>query len=236
MEANHPQHYLEPTVKKAVFILPLLSILPLSAQSWEAGLFLGQQTYKAGSFSPTANDLFDYKTDSKFVYGIRLGHSVVDLGPALFEVNVAYQPEVTSTTTVTQTSVVQTGQPAQTLRGRAAATGNLTSTSTSTGDLKAGYYAVGAMFTFKALVAVGVGVDYRFEKIELPGTSTTYNRPWARANVGYAFPSPVVKPFIGVEAAFPFTSKSLDMNNSNEDNVKALAPKAQVGIYAGVRF
>jgi hypothetical protein len=97
------------------------------------------------------------------------------------------------------------------------------------------------MFNFKAVVAVGAGFEYRSESLAVSGSgstnvSTTYGRPWARLNVGYAIPSPVVKPFIGVEVAAPLTSKSYDANGSPEDSLKMIAPKLQLGLYAGIRF
>jgi hypothetical protein len=57
-----------------------------------------------------------------------------------------------------------------------------------------------------------------------------------RANAGYAFPSPVVKPFVGLEVALPLTSKSFDRAATDEENMKAFAPKLQIGLYAGIRF
>jgi hypothetical protein len=101
------------------------------------------------------------------------------------------------------------------------------------------HVSVGAMFNFKAMVAFGAGLEYRLEKLN--GTNsglsdTSYNRPWLRANAGYAFPSPVVKPFVGLEVALPLTSKSFDRAATDEENMKAFAPKLQIGLYAGIRF
>ena len=42
-------------------------------------------------------------------------------------------------------------------------------------------------------------------------------------NAGYAFPTPLVKPFIGLEVAVPLTDKDL-------------GPKLQIGVYGGIRF
>jgi hypothetical protein len=46
----------------------------------------------------------------------------------------------------------------------------------------------------------------------------------------------VVKPFFGLEVAAPLTSKSYDRNASSVEFLKMLAPKLQVGLYAGIRF
>ncbi|HCZ33920.1 MAG TPA: hypothetical protein DHV93_10990 [Holophagaceae bacterium] len=96
------------------------------------------------------------------------------------------------------------------------------------------------MFNFKAFVAVGAGLEFRSERLSgsVAGTgdSTTYNRVWARMNAGFAVPSPFVKPFFGVEAAFPLSTRSLESDASAADALKSMAPKSQFGIYAGIRF
>ncbi|HJV21404.1 MAG TPA: hypothetical protein VJ570_01855, partial [Holophagaceae bacterium] len=101
------------------------------------------------------------------------------------------------------------------------------------------HWSVGAMFNFKAMVAFGAGLEYRSESLDITGTggafSTTYGRPWARANVGFAFPTPIVKPFVGLEVAAPLSSKSNE-TGSPEDVAKSLAPKMQIGLYGGIRF
>ena len=108
------------------------------------------------------------------------------------------------------------------------------------GTFKEDHWSAGAMFNFKAVVAVGAGLEFRSEKLsgDFGGTSdsTTYNRVWIRLNAGYAIPSPVVKPFFGLEVAFPLAKKDLEMTSSNADFLKAMAPKSQIGLYAGIRF
>jgi hypothetical protein len=203
--------YLEENVKTKSFILPLLIVLPLSAQDWEVGVFAGQQAYKSPDFTSNGVQVTG-SADKKTVFAVRGGYAFVDLGPCLMEVTAAYQPKVTTTGTFTVD-----GEP-------------------GSGDFKTQYYAVGAMVNFKAFVAVGAGFDYRFEKLETTTISTNYGRPWFRANAGIAIPSPVVKPFIGVEVAFPLTSKSSADLSNNEELLKTAAPKSQIGIYAGIRF
>ena len=146
----------------------------------------------------------------KTVVAGRIGYALVDLGPALFQVTAVYQPKVDTDFKVNGT--------------------------TTTDQLGHEYWGVGAMFNFKALVAVGAGVEYRSEKLTSPGLSTTYGRPWARVNVGYAIPTPLLKPFIGLEVAAPLTTKTYNDALSPEDTLKAFAPKLQVGVYGGIRF
>lgn len=198
---------------KKLFLPLLLVAAPLGAQSFEVGVFLGKQSYKDFDVSTGVGNIA-IRTDSKTVASARFGYSVVDLGPALFQLTAGFQP--TSTTTGTATS-------------------NIPGVS-GTGDLKQGHWSVGAMFNFKAFVAVGAGVEYRSEKLDDgAGTSTTYGRPWARLNAGLAFPTPLVKPFIGLEVAVPLASKSNEYG-SPEDMLKSVAPKMQIGVYGGIRF
>ncbi|WP_306591211.1 hypothetical protein [Geothrix sp. 21YS21S-4] len=134
----------------------------------------------------------------KTVAAVRLGYSLLDFGPILLQGSVAYQPR-------TDTEVKGAPDPAK---------------------LGHEYWAAGAMFTFKAGLAFGAGVDYRFEKTTYRDTFTSshsYGRPWARANVGFAVPTPFLKPFVGVEVAVPLSDENL-------------GPTFQVGLYGGIRF
>ncbi len=187
-------------------LLPLLLAVPLAAQSFEVGLNVSRQVYP----SQTELGAFNFAPQDKTVVAGRIGYSFFDLGPALFEVTGVYQPKA-------DTEVKLNGS----------------STGSSLGDE---YWGVGAMFNFKALVAVGAGVEYRSERITGPTASTTYGRPWVRVNAGYAFPTPIVKPFIGLEVAAPLTSKTYNDALSPEDTLKSYAPKLQVGLYGGIRF
>ena len=199
-------------MKKATLALALLMAVPLTAQKWEVGAFIGQQSYKSISdFGMTL------EPEKKTVASIRFGYSVFDFGPALFQLTAGYQPQANTDAKVNGTSVPNFSY-----------------------DQK--HWSVGAMFNFKAVFAVGAGLEYRSESLSVSGSSstnvsTTYGRPWARLNAGYAIPSPVVKPFFGLEVAAPLTSKSYDASNTNaEDQLKMMAPKLQIGIYAGIRF
>ncbi|BDU76115.1 hypothetical protein [Mesoterricola sediminis] len=199
-------------MKKAAMFLPLLVVLPLSANTWEAGVFIGQQSFRSQNVTLGGNT-FSGDVDNKVTYGFRVGRSVLDFGPALLEVTAGFQPE-----------------------SRANATIRINGAPFGTGEYKTQHFSIGAMANLKAFVALGAGVEYRFEKLDTGSASTTYARPWIRVNAGIAIPSPVVKPFVGVEAAVPVTSKSVDATSPEEDQIKALAPKFQIGLYAGIRF
>lgn len=198
-------------MKKLALALALAS-LPACAQDYEVGVFLGQNTYRSQTIVGT-----EFKPETKSVAAARLGFSIVDLGPALFQFTVGYQPKA---------------KTAMEVNGAASGL-----------DYGHQYWSAGLMFNFKAFVAVGAGVEYRGEKLSLEGPgvnqSTTYGRPWARINVGFSFPTPFVKPFVGVEAAAPLSSTSVTDAEYLSDPDKALkahAPNFQVGVYGGIRF
>ena len=205
-------------MKKQTIALALILGAPLAAQTFEVGVFVGQQQYPSPHAEVAPGTTLRMEADNKTVYAARFGFSVVDLGPALLQLTAGFQPEVKSTTKAS-------------LGG---------SPYVDIGTFKENHWSAGAMFNFKALVAVGAGLEFRSERLsgDLGGASdsTTYNRVWVRLNAGYAIPTPVVKPFFGVEAAFPLSSKSLEVTSSNSDALKSLAPKSQIGVYAGIRF
>lgn len=193
---------------KKIVALAALAAAPLAAQTFELGLNISRQTYEKQTPS-----VITYEPQDKTVIAARFGYALVDVGPALFQLTAGFQPQ-------SETDIKNNVSGAV------------------VDKLKQGYWSAGAAFNFKAMVAVGVGLEYRSEKIELSSTSfsTTYGRPWIRANFGYAIPSPLVKPFIGLEVAKPLASKDFSATNSAEDNLKSYAPKFQIGLYGGIRF
>ncbi len=199
-------------MKKTVMALGFLLALPVAAQDVEVGVFAGRQAYASAHTDVVPGGTLQVEADTKTVWGLRLGYSLVDLGPALFQVTAGYQPETS-----------------------ARLKGSLGGAPIGEGDLKESHWSAGVMFNFKAVVAVGLGVEFRSESLKETTDSTTYNRPWARLTLGYAFPTPGVKPFMGLEADFPLVSKSNEFG-STADLLKSLAPKNQIGIYAGLRF
>lgn len=207
-------------MKKPALILALSLAAPLAAQTFEVGLFAGQQQYPAIHSEVAPGSTLRVETEDKTVLGLRFGYAVVDLGPASLQLTAGYQPQAKATMKASLT-----GTPF-----------------VDVGDFKEDHWAVGAMFNFKAFVAVGAGLEFRSESLSgvVGGASdsTTYNRVWARVNAGFAIPSPFLKPFVGLEAAFPLATKGsgVDASASAADALKAMAPKSQFGIYAGIRF
>ena len=197
---------------KRLTLLLALTALPACAQDYEVGLFLGQTTFRTQTIAGT-----EFEPETKTVGMARLGVSLVDIGPALFQVTVGYQPKA-------KTALDANGAPTPLQYGDQA-------------------WSAGLMFNFKAFVAIGAGLEYRGERLSLEGPgvnqSATYARPWARVNVGLSFPLPLLKPFVGVEAAAPLSSTSVTDAEYLSDPDKALkshAPSFQVGVYGGIRF
>jgi hypothetical protein len=203
-------------MKKCLYLLPLLAMLPLSAQDWEVGVFGGQQTYKNAG-SAVDNVIVPGTPDNKTVYGVRAGYSVVDLGPVLFQVTAGFQPQSsTNVVSVLNNSGFESIASVKTYKTQSSS--------------------VGAMFNLQGFWSVGAGLEYRFEKYQYSEQSLSASRPWARVNMGIAIPAPVLKPFVGLEAAFPLTSTKLGEGGNLDAITKSMAPKGQVGVYAGIRF
>lgn len=208
-------------MKSLALLLPLLAVLPLTAQTWEVTVFGGRQTYpavSAGNGSQFEPSSASFATDKKGVLAIRGGWSALEFGEARLQVTAAYQP----TTSSNQANAVNDPSsgpiPAQAF------------------PYRAGYTAVGAMVRLQALVDLGLGVDFRFEQLSTQGSSTSYDRPWLRATAGWAFTLAAVQPILGLEAAYPLSTKSFQYASGSENALQATAPKSHLGIYAGVRF
>ena len=96
---------LETVMNHATVALALLLGVPLAAQSWEVGVFAGQQLYPSPHEDLAPGVTGQLNLDNKTVYAVRFGYSVVDFGPALFQVTAGYQPEAKTTIQATLTGV-----------------------------------------------------------------------------------------------------------------------------------
>jgi len=171
--------------------LYLILSVPLAAQNAEIGLNLSRQRYSSYTsygLGINSNKGTTYAYDPTTAIAIRVGYSLMDLGPGSLQVSTAYQPDVDA-----DLKPNGTYQWEPTRRTR--------------------YLALGAMFHFKAPVSVGAGMDARSERmsirdvISIETGRVSYVRPWARLNVGHVFTSPKVSPFISIEAAAPLIQK-----------------------------
>jgi hypothetical protein len=193
-----------------LLIVSLLVILPATAG--EVGLLIDKQAGKAQTATAFSTQKFDAVSPTGL--GIRGGFDILDLKIAALQVNATWHNKTT---------------------------GDLSYGGTKYGELDNQYWAAGAMVNWKLLVNVGAGVEYRSEKLTWRSTTpaftngdTTQGRTWARLNIGFSIPTPVVSPFFALEVAAPLSKK--DSTATPKDFAEALAPQVQIGIYGGIRF
>jgi hypothetical protein len=187
-----------------------LAALPVVAG--EVGVLVDKQIGKAQAATFGANQKYDAVSPTGL--GIRGGFDILDLKVAALQLNATWHNKTT---------------------------GDLSYSGTKVGELDNQYWAVGAMVNWKLLVNIGAGVEYRSEKLTYRTTApivsngdATYGRTWARVNIGFSIPTPVVSPFFALEVAAPLSKK--DTTASYHDLSEALAPQVQIGIYGGIRF
>ncbi|HET6329610.1 MAG TPA: hypothetical protein VFF76_02365 [Holophagaceae bacterium] len=200
-------------------LLMILVTGSLFAQSYEIDLGLSHQAYQepaTSKFDPT------FKIDSKTIPQVRIGVSIHDTAFFRLQLVGAIQPR--SETTV---HVSELGYPS------------------ADATLRQGYWGIGAAITSKTPIEVGGGVEYRSETLDISPnglyptsgpTKATYGRPWARLALSHSFSTAAGTPFIGLEWAMPLKKQDYGSGSSNEDLLKALAAKSQVGICGGIRF
>lgn len=186
----------------------LAACLALPAVSGEAGL-LGS---KLIGQAQTAAAGTRYEDVSPNATAFRLGYSLVNFKVVELSLNATYQPK---------------------------AEGNLKVSNTKIGTYGVEYAAVGAQFDFRFLVNLNFGAELRQERLSWDlgaagKADTTLSRPWFRAGFGISIPTPVLKPFVRLEVAVP--SSKEERTGTPTEIQKALAPRAQVGIYVGTRF
>ena len=209
-------------IKPAGLTLLLLAAGPLCAQRFETGLFIGQQQYDSYSYSVRGPSTVGVAPETNRVVAGRFGVTVADFGPARMVVTLGFQPEKSTPTKRLGTALFD--------------------------DLKYRYYSIGAGVAMTSIVALSVNLELRSESLNhvygtyygsgSDGYSTTWNRAWLRFNLSYTFPSVGIKPFIGFETASALTIQSDPVYGRETTDIllKAMAPKSQSGIYAGVRF
>jgi hypothetical protein len=199
-------------MRKRLLLVPVLAALPVFAG--EVGLLLDKQIGKAQVGTFATNQGYDAISPSGF--GIRGGVDVLDLKVAALQLNATWHNKSTS---------------------------DLSYGGVKKGEYDNQYWAAGAMVNWKLLVNVGAGLEYRSEKLSwrssVPASpyqsgDTTQGRTWARVNVGFSIPTPIVSPFFLLEVAAPVTKNS--STATAKDLTEALAPQVQIGIYGGIRF
>ncbi len=196
---------------KKLLLVFMMAFLPATAG--ELGLLLDKQFGQAQTAATFDTNKYDAVSPTGL--GIRYGFDVLDLKVAALQLNATWHNKTT---------------------------GDLTYGGTKYGELDNQYWAAGAMVNWKLLVNMGAGVEYRTEKLSWRPTGTllmgngdtTQGRAWARVNVGFSIPTPLISPFFALELAAPLSKGSA--TNTPKDFAEALAPQAQIGIYGGIRF
>jgi hypothetical protein len=202
-------------MRRKVLFVTLMAVLPAAAG--ELGVLVDKQVGKAQAAS-IGSDTNTYDAVSPSGLGLRGGFDVLDLKVAALQLNATWHNKTT---------------------------GDLSYGGAKYGELDNQYWAAGAMVNWKLLVNVGAGVEYRSEKLTWHSTNTvtplsfgngdaTQGRTWARVNVGFSIPTPLVSPFFALEVAAPLSKNSA--NTTPKDFAEALSPQVQIGIYGGIRF
>jgi len=196
--------------------------LALPVKASEVGLLIDKQFGEAQTSMVVINGIaVNNKVEAvkPVGFGIRGCFTVLDLKVAELGLTATYHPETKEDLKV-----------------------NALGITAKIGEYKGSYMAVGAQMDWKLLLNLNAGVEIRRESLKtdldgLGSSSTTYTRPWIRAGIGFSLPTPIVKPFIRLEAAYALKSADALNNNSSDDDFnKAMAPKFQIGLYGGVRF
>lgn len=201
-------------MRHKLLLVPVLAALPVFAGDLELGVLVDKQYSKAQATTFVGSNV-NYESISPTGLGVRVGFDVLDLKVAALQLNGTWHNKTTS---------------------------DLNVGGVKRGEFDNQYWAAGAMVNWKLLVNVGAGVEYRSEKLAwrnyqpamTPGADSTQGRPWARVNVGFSIPTPIVSPFFLFEVAAPLSKNS--STSTPKDFTEALAPQVQIGIYGGIRF
>lgn len=187
--------------------IALATVLVLPVLGGEAGILGSKLVGQAQTVGAQR-----YEDVSPTAVGFRVGWSLVDLKVLELSLNGTYLPK---------------------------AEGDLNVSGTKLGKYGVEYVAVGAQVDFKVLINLNVGAEVRQERLSWDlgaggKAETTQSRPWLRAGIGFSIPTPFLSPFARIEVAVPASKE--DRTGTPTEIRKALAPRAQFGIYVGTRF
>jgi hypothetical protein len=200
-------------MKTAGLTLLLLAAAPLSAQRFETGLFLGQQQCDSFSYGVRGPFTVGAAPEANRVIAGRFGVSLADFGPARLVATLGYQPE--NSTPMRQQGYLFFAN-----------------------ELQYGYVSVGTGVAMTSIVALSANLELRSEHLGYGSGPVNWNRAWLRFNLSYTFQGDSTKPFIGLEMASALSHQSLKQNGYDtvSDELRAIAPKVQTGVYVGIRF
>jgi len=207
------------------FAVAAMAVLPASAA--EVGILVDKQVGQSLDIPGVSG--IKYNAVSPTGFGIRGGISLVDLKVLEFGLMATYHSKA----------------EADLKLDYGVGTANF-------GKAGVEYIAIGAQLDWKFLVNLHAGLEMRREKISNDGGmatipvygtivvdpgSTTITRPWLSAGIGFSIPTPIVSPFVRLEAAYSLKTYSAPtFDGSDDDFRKAMAPKYQIALYGGIRF
>lgn len=199
-------------MKKALAVgIVLLGFAVVPARATEFGILLDKAIGRAEALNGSnaaglPNGGYDQSSPTGF--GFRAAYTFLDLRAAELGAALTYHPK---------------------------AEDDLTRGGATYGKVGEQYVAIGIQADWKLLMDLHAGLDMRAEKVttSATGDSTSLVRPWVKAGVGYAVPTPV-SPFVRLEVAVPLTKE--DGTSTPDEFRKAMAPTLQVGLYGGIRF
>lgn len=215
-------------------ILPLLALaaFPVLAQDkWQVALGFNhldqdRQDY-AGTNLAGANSLINFKRESRTVPSVLVGYRIKDFAKSDLTLSGEY--------------LFRAGYDAS-------MTSAGTGLANSYGTVQKHYFAPGLMWNFHPTVDLGVGLQYRFERLRsdltAPATSTNHDRPWLNLYLGYTFQSQAqVKPFVALRSSAALSTTSAPANGSDLATewgqrrlLRSMGGDVESSLQVGVRF
>jgi hypothetical protein len=157
--------------------------LPAMAQTFDAQVFLGRQSYNAFNRSGV-----EAKAEAKTVAALRFEAGLFQTHQLTF--SAALQPNAK-----TRVDLWAGGLPL------------------GSGDLEHEAWGLGVGYRYAGAVQVGVALDLRWDKLTDGDTRTTYDRPWLRAQVGWSPSGKGLRPVVGAEFALPLHTTNDDVDS-----------------------
>jgi len=214
-------------------ILPLLALaaLPTLAQDrWQAALGFNQiDTERQDYFTASgigAGAMATFKRESATAPSLQLGYRIKDFTSSDLVLTGEYQFEKTYGAKATAIGVSP---------GRSIIT-------QEDGKIRKSFFAPGIMWNWHPVVDLGIGLQYRFERLKADfvdiGVCADYDRPWLNATVGYTFRTGArVRPFVALRtSAALVTTKAPDRVDDLPRMLKSVAGDAEACLQLGVRF
>ncbi len=166
---------------RCTLLILACAALPATAQTFDAQLFLGRQSYN--SFNRSG---LEAKAEGKTLATFRFEAGLAGLHQVTF--GASLQPKVK-----TRVDLALGGTPL------------------GSGDLEHEALGLGVGYRYNATFQVGFALDFRWDKLTDGDTRTTYARPWLRTQVGWSPTGKPIRPVLGVELALPLATTNDDV-------------------------